>query len=124
MPLHVRVENDIVILSNFGRLMNDPRYVDASRDAHELLEQGFRKFVLDLQGVRESGDSFLGLLVTLTRQIRKQGGEAVLAHLSRDTETFLQAMQMDEFWDSFPLVDDAAQFYDRRSGPSGTTVGS
>ncbi len=117
MPLNVRVDGDVVVLSNFGRLMNDPRYVDASRDTREMLDQGFTKFVLDLGGVRETGDSFLALLVTLTRQIRQQGGEAVLAHVNRDTEKFFESMQLSDFWDVFASVDDAARFFQSRSGP-------
>jgi anti-sigma B factor antagonist len=111
MPVHVRMERDVVILSDFGRLMNDPRYIDASADAKDLLDRGFKKFVIDLQGVRETGDSFLGLLITLTRQIRKRGGEAVLAHVSRDTEQFLESMQLTDHWDSFPSAAGAVRFF-------------
>ncbi|HKM54456.1 MAG TPA: anti-sigma factor antagonist, partial [Isosphaeraceae bacterium] len=80
MALNVRLDGDIAILSNFARLMNDPAYVDAARDVRELLDQGIRNFILELAGVREIGDSFLGLLMTITREIRRAGGEAVIAH--------------------------------------------
>ena len=58
MPLNVQVDGDIVVLSNFARLMNDPKYVDASRDTRDMIGQGFRKFVLDLGAVRETGLGF------------------------------------------------------------------
>ena len=48
-----------------------------------LIDEGFTKFILDLGGFRETGSSFLGLLMTMTRRIRKHGAEAVLAHLRR-----------------------------------------
>ena len=44
-----------MVLSNFGRLLNDPRHFDASRDVREELEQGHRAFVLDLDGLRDLG---------------------------------------------------------------------
>ena len=115
MPLNIRVERDIVVLSNFGRLMNDPRYVDASRDTSDLLEKGFTKFILDLGGFRETGSSFLGLLMTMTRRIRNHGAEAVLAHLSPDTQRFLGEMQMDDYWDIFKTVEEASRFFERGS---------
>ena len=116
MPLNIRFDGDVVVLSNFARLMNDPRYVDAARDIGDLLEQGVRKFVIDLTGVRETGASFLGLLMTLTRRIRQERGEVVLAHLSRDMEAFLlNEMQMDEYWDTFSNVQEGIEFY--RRGP-------
>jgi len=110
MPLNVHVDGDIVVLGNFARLMNDPRYIDASRDTRDMLDQGFRKFVLDLGGVKETGSAWLGLLLTMTRQIRQQGGEAALAHLSRDTEYFLSEMRMDDYWDVFSSVKEASRF--------------
>jgi anti-sigma B factor antagonist len=111
MPLNIRVDDDIVIMSNFGRLMNDPRYVDAGRDTGELLDQGFKKFVLDLGGVKETGSSFLALLLTMTRRIRQQGGEAVLAHAAPEIEKQLDVMRLDEYWDIFKAVDEASSFF-------------
>ena len=116
MPLNIRFDGDVVVLSNFARLMNDPRYVDAARDIGDLLEQGARNFVIDLTGVHETGASFLGLLMTLTRKIRQERGEAVLAHPSREMEAFLLGeMQMEEYWDILPSVQEAVEFY--RRGP-------
>ncbi len=55
MPLNIRTEGDLAILSHFGQLLNDPKHFDPSRDLQELLEQGYRNVVLDLRGVREMG---------------------------------------------------------------------
>ncbi len=116
MPLNIRFDDDVVVLSNFARLMNDPRYVDAARDLGELLDQGVRNFVIDLTGVRETGASFLGLLMTLTRRIRQERGEAVLANPSREMKAFLLGeMQMDEYWDILLSVQEGVDFY--RRGP-------
>jgi anti-sigma B factor antagonist len=117
MPLNIRVDGDIVIMSNFGRLMNDPRYIDASRDTSDFLEQGFTKFILDLGGFRETGTSFLGLLMTMTRRIRQHGAEAVLARLAPDTERFMSDMQLDDYWDIFKTVEEASRFF--RRDPAG-----
>jgi anti-anti-sigma factor len=111
MPLNIRIDSDVVVLSNFARLMNDPRYVDARRDVRDLLDQGYRKFILDLTGVRETGSSFLGLLVTLARQVGHDRGEAVLANLSREMQRFLGEMQMEEYWDVFASVEEATEFF-------------
>src|SRR4051812_26080447 len=83
MPLHVRFVDDVAILSNLGRLMNDPRYSDAGRVVADLLSEGFRAFVIELRGVGETGAPLLGVLMTMTRQIRQEGGEIVLAGASR-----------------------------------------
>jgi anti-anti-sigma factor len=117
MALNIRVDGDVAILSNFARLMNDPRYVDAARDVRDLLDQGMQNYVLELAGVRETGSSFLGLLMTISREIRQRGGEAVLAHPSRDVEKYLAMMRMDEYWDIFGTVDEAKGFFHRDERP-------
>src|SRR4051812_6260241 len=113
MALNIRFEGQVAVLSNFARLMNDPRYVDASRDVQELLDQGYQHYVLELAGVRETGSSFLGVLMTMTREIRHRGGEVVLARPSKDVEKYLLMMQMDEYWDIFESVEEAKDFFRR-----------
>jgi anti-anti-sigma factor len=93
--------------------MNDPRYIDASRDVKDMLDQGYKNFILELGGVRETGSAFLGVLMTISRQIRKQGGDAVLAHLSPDMVEFIDMMQMDTYWDIFDNVAEAKGFFHR-----------
>ena len=73
--------------------------------------------VIELAGVKETGSSFLGVLMTITREIRGAGGEAVLAHPSRDVEKHLAMMQMDDYWDVFGTVDEAKGFFRRNEAP-------
>jgi len=111
MVLNMRIDGDVVILSNFGRLLNDPRYFDAGRDVREMLGRGYQKFIFELGGMRELGATAFGLLTTLTRQIRKEGGEAVLTHLSPSTEKSIEMMRMDTYWEVFDGVKDAEEFF-------------
>src|SRR5262245_27711080 len=113
MALNVRIDDDVAVLSNFARLMNDPRYVDASRDVYELLDQGIRNFVIELVGIHDTGPSLMGILMTITREIRKSGGDAVIAHPSSAAEKYLAMMQVDDYWEIFPSVAEARDFYRR-----------
>jgi anti-anti-sigma regulatory factor len=113
MPLHVRFTGEVAILSGVARLMNDPRHFDAGRDVRELLDQGKRGFVLELGGVRETGPTLLGLLTTLTRMVRNEGGELVLANVGPQVESFLDEMRLDAYWDVFEDVESAGAFLDR-----------
>ena len=125
MPLNIRIEGDVVVLSNFARLMNDPRYVDANADVGDLLDQGLQSFILDLGGVREPGSSLFGLLITLTRRIRRRGGQAALAHPHPKMEEFLSMMRMEDYWDVFANVQEARAFFHRGSnGPRPEDEGS
>jgi anti-anti-sigma factor len=118
MGLNMRIEGQVAILSNFSRLMNDPRYVDAARDVQAMLDQGLRNYIIELAGVREIGDSFLGVLMTITREIRRDRGEVVLAHCSREVENCIAMMQLDDYWDIFATVDEAKRFFHRAGSSS------
>jgi anti-sigma B factor antagonist len=113
MAVNIRLDGSVAIISNFARLMNDPRYVDAARDVDDLINQGIRNYVIELAGVKETGSSLLGVLVTITREIRGAKGEVVLAHLSRDVEKYLAMMQMDDYWDVFASVEEAKSSFHR-----------
>lgn len=114
MPVQIRIDGDTVVLSNFGRLMDDPRHFDASKDVDEMLAQGFRNFVLDLRGVGELGPSGVGLLMTITRRVRQDRGDAVLASPSRTVDRLLEEWRLETFWETFENVDRAKASFDRR----------
>jgi anti-anti-sigma regulatory factor len=111
MPLHIRFERNVAVLSNLGRAMNDPRYTDAGREVGGLLDQGFRHFIIELRSVGETGPPLLGVLMTITRQIRQRGGDIVLAAPSRSMRRLLDEMQMEDFWDVFRDVGEAGQAF-------------
>ena len=111
MPINVNYRGEVVILSNFARLMNDPRHVDTSRDVRELLEDSRREFVLDLSNLREIGDAGLGLLTTLTRLIRKYEGDVVLANVSKEMIHYLDEMRMDAYWEIFDNEQEALAYF-------------
>lgn len=114
MAIHVRFEREVAVLSGVACLMNDPRHFDALRDVTELIDQGYRRFVLEMGSVRETGPTILGLLTTLIRKIRQAEGEAVLANLTRPMANFLDEMRMDAYWDVFDDAEEAVWFLERR----------
>ncbi|MGE3818020.1 MAG: STAS domain-containing protein [Isosphaeraceae bacterium] len=111
MPMNVREEGSLIVLSNFGRLMNDPRYVDAARDVGALLDEGHRRFVIDLDSLRDLSDVALGLLTTITRRIRQREAEAVLIHVHRDVLRHLDEMRMDDYWEIFDDYKEIEAFF-------------
>ncbi len=118
MLIQVRFEGEVAILSNIGRAMNNPRYVDAASEVADLLDSGTRGFVIEMRGAGEVGPPLLGLLMTLTRQIRREGGEVVLAGLGRGTVEYLSEMRMDDVWDVYRSVQEAQGHFKSRNDAS------
>ena len=114
MGMNVRIDGGLAVLSNIGRLMNDPRHFDAGRDVEELLDQGVKAFVIELREVGALGPAGLGLLTTLTRAVRRDGEHSSLACVRPALAEYLEEMRMDTLWDVFPSVGDAKAFFLRR----------
>ena len=59
------------------------------------LERGDRQFVVDFSGTEYIDSSGLGVLVTLSKKIREQGGELSLVSLSEDLRTLFELTKLD-----------------------------
>ncbi|HEY2158420.1 MAG TPA: STAS domain-containing protein [Isosphaeraceae bacterium] len=115
MGLNVRIDDGVAILSNIGRLMNDPRHFDSSREVEDLIDQGVSSFVIELREVGTLGPAGLGLLTTLTRAVRRDGGDLVLAGVRPALVKYFEEMSMDTYWEIFPSVAEAKSFFERRA---------
>ena len=61
----------------------------------EQLEGGDRKFVIDFEHTGYIDSSGLGVLVSLSKKIREQGGELRLSNLNDDLRTLFELTKLD-----------------------------
>jgi anti-anti-sigma factor len=80
----------------------------------ELTRQGQRRFVFDFAETRYIDSSGLGVLVSLTKAVRRYGGELWLTNLNEDLRTLLAATKLDSI---LPILGDA----DNGDGSAGCT---
>jgi anti-sigma B factor antagonist len=59
------------------------------------LERGERKFLIDFSQTGYIDSSGLGVLVSLSKKIREQGGELRLANLNDDLKTLFELTKLD-----------------------------
>lgn len=86
--------NGVTVVQVPGELTAENR--GAFRDAVlNRLGEGERKFVFDFQGAGYIDSSGLGILVSLARRIREEGGELRLAGLNEDLLTLFQLTRLD-----------------------------
>ena len=94
MSFGVNKENDITVIDVEGQLIVGNRQ-ELKQKVLDELESGERKFLIDFSQTGYIDSSGLGVLVSLSKKIREQGGELRLASLNEDLRTLFELTKLD-----------------------------
>lgn len=94
MPFHLNREGDITVVDVDGQLIVGNRQ-ELKQKVLDELEKGERKFLVDFSDTGYIDSSGLGVLVSLSKKIREQGGELRLASLNEDLRTLFELTKLD-----------------------------
>ncbi len=106
MTLSVLKErNGVVVVAVDGQLIVGNRQ-ELKQKILDALEAGDRKFLIDFTRTGYIDSSGLGVLVSLSKKIRDQGGDLRLAGLNEDLKTLFELTKLDTL---FAISDTAAE---------------
>jgi len=94
MSFRVNRQDGVTIVDVEGQLIVGNRQELKQRVLEEL-DKGDRKFVIDFSNTGYIDSSGLGVLVSLSKKIREQGGELRLASLNEDLRTLFELTKLD-----------------------------
>ncbi|HKJ93838.1 MAG TPA: STAS domain-containing protein [Longimicrobiales bacterium] len=94
MSFEVTKQDGITIVDVDGQLIVGNRQELKQKVLAEL-ETGNRKFLIDFDKTGYIDSSGLGVLVSLSKKIREQGGELRLANLNEDLRTLFELTKLD-----------------------------
>jgi anti-sigma B factor antagonist len=94
MGFKVLESGDVTLIEIGGQLIVGNRQL-LKEQVLEQLERGDRKFIVDFSNTDYIDSSGLGVLVTLSKKIREQGGELSLASLNEDLRTLFELTKLD-----------------------------
>ncbi len=84
----------VVVVGVEGQLIVGNRQ-DLKAKVLDALEGGSKKFVIDFSRTGYIDSSGLGVLVSLSKKIREQGGELRLSGLNEDLQTLFELTKLD-----------------------------
>jgi len=87
-------KHGVVIVGVDGQLIVGNRQ-ELKQKVLDALEGGGKKFVVDFSKTGYIDSSGLGVLVSLSKKIREQGGELRLANLNDDLKTLFELTKLD-----------------------------
>ena len=94
MAFEVTKQDDVTVLDVEGQLIVGNRQ-ELKQKVLEELENGERRFLIDFDRTGYIDSSGLGVLVSLSKKIREQGGELRLANLNDDLRTLFELTKLD-----------------------------
>jgi anti-sigma B factor antagonist len=94
MSFDVQKKDGITVIDVKGQLIVGNRQ-ELKQKILDELESGGRRFLVDFAGTGYIDSSGLGVLVSLSKKIREQGGELRLANLNEDLRTLFELTKLD-----------------------------
>lgn len=94
MGFQVTRNDGVTLVEVEGQLIVGNRQ-ELKQKVLEHLEAGDRKFVIDFANTGYIDSSGLGVLVSLSKKIREQGGELRLSSLNEDLRTLFELTKLD-----------------------------
>ena len=94
MGFRVSRNGEVTLVEVEGQLIVGNRQ-ELKQQVLDQLESGDRKFVIDFANTGYIDSSGLGVLVSLSKKIREQGGELRLSSLNEDLRTLFELTKLD-----------------------------
>lgn len=108
MTFNVKQAGEITVIEVEGQLIVGNRQELKQRVLDEV-EAGARNFAIDFEKTGYIDSSGLGVLVSLSKKIREQGGELRLACLNQDLRTLFELTKLDTLFQISDTLDGALQ---------------
>jgi anti-sigma B factor antagonist len=106
MSFQTSKQNGVVVVDVDGQLIVGNRQ-ELKQKVLDELEGGERKFLIDFSNTGYIDSSGLGVLVSLSKKIREQGGELRLANLNEDLRTLFELTKLDTLFNIADTRDEA-----------------
>lgn len=104
-------QSDVVIFELSGRL-TEGRETDVLADRiNNLIDEGLRKLIFDLNKVYWIDSSGLGLLIRAYTRIQKVDGDIKLARVTHSVESLLHMTKLSTVFGVYESVEDAASSF-------------
>ena len=110
MNFAIGKDGDVVTVAVEGQLIVGNRQELKQRVLDEL-EKGGKKFLIDFSQTGYIDSSGLGVLVSLSKKIREQGGELRLADLNEDLRTLFELTKLDTLFQIAETRDKALESF-------------
>jgi anti-sigma B factor antagonist len=107
MKIKEKIDNHVAVLSLSGKMMGGPETTALHDHIRGLMNDGIKKVVIDLGGVKWINSSGLGVLMAAMTTLKNSEGQMKLANVTEKVESLLMITQLMRIFETYDTIDRA-----------------
>ncbi len=111
MKVKTRMEGDIAVVHVSGKLMGGPESENMRNEIKTLIEDGVKKFVINLHGVPWINSTGLGALMAVYTSVQRSEGSLTLCHVSDRIQSLFMITKLLTIFDTHPSEKEAIESF-------------
>ncbi len=108
MTIEELADQDVVVLHLSGKIIGGTDAAEVNAEVHRLLEQGRRRFIIDLSQVEWMNSSGLGILINAHGVVQAAGGKVKVSGASEKIKQLLTITKLINRFALYPTVEEAS----------------
>jgi anti-sigma B factor antagonist len=105
------MEGDVAVISVSGKLMGGPESDALRNEVKNLIDDGKKKFVVNLKGVPWINSTGLGALMAVYTSIQRSEGVLRLCHVSDRIQSLFMITKLLTIFDTYPTENEAIESF-------------
>ncbi len=107
MKFKTKMEGNVAVVRISGNLMGGAESDGVRNEIKRLLEEGSRKFIIDLKGVPWINSTGLGTLMAIYTSVQREEGVLKLTHVSDRIRSLFMITKLLTIFDTHPTEQEA-----------------
>lgn len=107
MKIKEKMDGEIAILTVSGNMMGGPDSMALHEKVKSLINDGIKKVVIDIKGVKWMNSSGLGILMACMTSLQQAGGKLKLAGVTEKVKSILMITKLIELFETYENADRA-----------------
>lgn len=107
MKIKEKMEGDIAVLTISGNMMGGPESSELHEKVKSLINDGLKKVVIDIKGVKWMNSSGLGILMACMSSLQQVGGKMKLASVTDKVKSILMITKLIELFETYESAERA-----------------
>lgn len=103
------LEGGVVVFEIEGNIVGGPDAMNLNEEVRRLVDEGKKKFVIDMHSVEHINSSGLGILIASLNTVHQAGGELKVASVSSRVIELLKITKLAQIFESYKSVDEAVK---------------